>query len=120
MEDNFQQSKSQTKPPLLQRPWFQGASAFILSIPAGMIITQIGGLILSPASFLEDFFLQISLLLVANTLLLIPIIFVAPFFALAGTIVALVVARKYPKNLFRNMLIVGTIIVVIIDIIFLS
>jgi hypothetical protein len=41
--NNSQQPQLQTKPPLLQRPWFQGASAFILSIPAGMIITQVVG-----------------------------------------------------------------------------
>ena len=106
--------------PLRYRPWFQGAWAFILSIPAGMIVTQIGGLILSPASSINDFFLQISLLLVANTLLFIPIVFVAPFFALAGAIIASIVAHRHAENLFRNMLILGTIIVVIIDIIFLT
>jgi len=85
-----------------------------------MILTQIGGLILSPGSSLKDFFLQISLLLVANTLLLIPIVFVAPFFAIAGAIIASIVARKYAENLFRNMLILGTIIVIIIDVILLK
>lgn len=104
---------------LRHRPWFLGASAFILSLPAGMILTQIGGLILSPASSVQDFFLQIYLLLVANTLLLIPIVFIAPFFAIAGAIIASILARKHAENLFRNMLILGTIIVIIIDIIFL-
>jgi hypothetical protein len=76
------------------------------------------GLILNPAFSLESFFLQISLLLVANMFLLIPIALIAPFFALTGAIIASVVVRKYPENLFRNMLIVGTIIVIVADLIF--
>jgi len=85
-----------------------------------MILTQIGGLILSPASSAEDLYFQISLLLIANILLLIPTVFIAPFFALAGAIVASVVVRKYPENLFRNMLILGTIIVIITYIYFIT
>ena len=113
-------TSQEQKVPLRHRPWLRGAWAFILSIPAGLIITQLGGLILSPASSLQDFLLQILLLLVANTLLLIPIVFIAPFFAIAGAIIASLAARKYGENLFRNMLILGTIIVIVIDIIFLT
>ena len=108
------------KIPLRHRPWFLGASAFILSMPAGMILTQIGVLILSPASSLQVFFLQFSLFLVAITLLLIPIVFVAPFFAAVGAIVASILARKHAENLFRNMLVLGTILVIIINIFFLT
>ncbi len=107
------------KIPVRHRSWFRGAWAFILSIPAGMIVVIIGELVLSPASSLKDFFLQIFLLFLGSMALLVPVIFIAPFFALTGAVLASLAARKYPENLFRNMLIVGTIIVVIIDIIFL-
>lgn len=109
------------KMPLRRRPWFQGAWAFFLSIPTGTIVAQIGRLILlSPAPSVEAFFLQISLLLIADIIILIPIVSIALFFALVGAIIASMVARKYHKNLFRSMFIIGTIITIILAVVFMK